>query len=98
MKWVAAFAVAVLVAETAFSATVILSASKDNTLFESATGMESNGAGDSFFAGRTGVNDGGAHSPGDDRFRCGIGDSFKRDGDGGETHPIPRAGCRLVVR
>ena len=61
MKWVAAFAFAVLVAETAFSATVILSASKDNTLFESTTGMESNGAGDSFFAGHTGVNDGGGH-------------------------------------
>ena len=58
MKWVAAFTVAVLAAETAFSATVILSASKDNTLFESVTGMESDGAGDSFFAGRTGANDG----------------------------------------
>src|SRR5512138_1978 len=44
---------------SAGAATVTLTTSKDNTLYESATGALSNGAGAHFFAGRTGTNSGG---------------------------------------
>jgi spore coat protein A len=43
----------VLAAPAARSETVTLDATRDNTLLESATGALSNGAGDSFYAGRT---------------------------------------------
>ncbi len=58
MKLLAPFAIVVLAAGTSFSASITLPPSKDNTLFESTTGTQSSGAGQSFFAGRTGVNDG----------------------------------------
>jgi hypothetical protein len=48
----------VFFANTARSAIVTVGAAKDNSLFENQTGSESNGAGESIFAGRTGVNDG----------------------------------------
>ena len=44
------------VAHAGVGTTVVLSASKDNTLYESATGALSNGSGDSFFAGTTGTD------------------------------------------
>lgn len=43
-------------AAPAFSATVTLTAAKDNTLFEDATGSLSNGAGEYLFAGKTNSN------------------------------------------
>jgi len=48
----------VLACTPCHGATVTIGSSKDNTLFESLTGDASNGQGDSFFAGRTGPNDG----------------------------------------
>jgi hypothetical protein len=57
---VRAFIVALAVCASlpaAQAATIVLNPSKDNTLFENPTGSESNGSGENFFAGRTGVND-----------------------------------------
>lgn len=42
----------------AFGVTVVLNASKDNTLYESSTGSVSNGQGDYLYVGKTGVRDG----------------------------------------
>ena len=58
MKRVALLAAAVLLADVAQAATVTISASKDNTLYENSTGTLSNGAGEFFFAGRTGASGG----------------------------------------
>ena len=57
MKSRVIFAAVLLIAQASFCATITLRPSKDNTLYESATGTESNGAGDSIFAGQTGFND-----------------------------------------
>lgn len=53
-------AVPALCAAIASADTVNVPAAKDNTLYFSTSGSLSNGAGDFFFAGRTGVNTGGA--------------------------------------
>lgn len=42
----------------AMGATIVLSATKDNTLFESSTGALSNGQGDYLYVGKTGVREG----------------------------------------
>ena len=47
---------ALLLATPALGATIVLQASKDNTLFESQTGALSNGAGEFLYAGRVGIN------------------------------------------
>src|SRR4051812_31518821 len=41
-----------------YAATVTLGASKDNTLYENATGALSNGSGDGFFVGKTNIDNG----------------------------------------
>ncbi len=50
------FGLAVGIAAVSSGITVNLTASKDNTLYESSTGALSNGAGPSFFVGKTGTN------------------------------------------
>ena len=59
IRLAAFFISALLIVPACFSDTVILAPNRDNTLYESMTGTESNGAGDSLFAGRTGVNNNG---------------------------------------
>jgi hypothetical protein len=53
--WIAFVAALAINAE---AATISVSPSRDNTLYENDTGAESSGLGDSLFVGRTGANDG----------------------------------------
>ena len=57
---VAAFCGLLAFAPAALADVVTIAPNKDNTLYESATGSLSNGAGEHFFVGRTDVISGGA--------------------------------------
>ncbi|MDB6153692.1 MAG: hypothetical protein JWL90_2145 [Chthoniobacteraceae bacterium] len=58
MKSLLGIAGMLLAAHQCLALTVSLSASKDNTLYEEPTGADSNGTGDSIYAGRTGAFEG----------------------------------------
>ena len=51
--WLLGCAISLLVAPSALADPIDIVASKDNTLYQSATGSLSNGAGQNFFVGRT---------------------------------------------